>query len=254
MKKTLLLMSLLPIVISVNAQYPFDKFAKPDFKLYDSWKLIEKPDDKKIHLTVSIPNFYADSIRLTIQFTFNDSKQHTENILRIYSGNSTIQSFRHDVVDYMPNHISSYPLKIADLNGDNLLDIKIVYDYHSQGLHLSYRLIYLLQQKDGTFIKYSFDNMFEERLDFERDLDNDGTFEILSVTLVGIEGHNYWRFDVFQLDGENLVDANAKFDFPVFIQFLKKRNYTQTARDFSDGSDERAKDLNLIVDKGVILK
>jgi hypothetical protein len=254
MKKTLLLMSLLPIVISVNAQYPFDKFAKPDFKLYDSWKLIEKPDDKKIHLTVSIPNFYADSIRLTIQFTVDDSKQHTENILRIYKGKSTIQSFRYDVVDYMPNHISSYSVKVADLNGDNLLDLKIIYDYHSQGLHLRYRPIYLLQQKNETFIKYSFDNMFENRLDFERDLDNDGIFEILSVTLVGIDGHNYWRFDVFKLDGENLVDTNAKFDYPIFIQFLKKRNYRPVSGEFLGRAHEKAKDLNLIVDKGIMLK
>ena len=227
MRKILLLISILTIATSARGQYPFDKFDRPDFKSYNDWKLIEKKDENKIHQTVTIPRFYNDSISLTIQFTVDNSSEEAKNIIRIYKGKETIQSFRNDKVDYMPFYVSRHPIKVADLNGDSLLDIKVTYDYNSNGLSLSYRPIYLIQNDKGTFTKYSFDNMYEDRLDFERDFDNDGTFEIQSVQLVQNDNHSYWCFSVFKITNNGLVDISDKIDYPIFIQFLHKRNYKQ---------------------------
>jgi hypothetical protein len=227
LKRILFLTLTLAISTLVLAQYPFDKFAKPAFKEYNNWKLIDKQDEKKIHQTVTIADFYSVNTSLTIQFTIDNSTEKPENIIRIYKGNTTIQSFRNDVVDYMPNYIAAHPIKVADLNGDGLTDIKITYGYNSNGLSLSYRLIYLLQNTDGTFIKYSFDNMFEGRTDFERDLDADGKFEILAVKLVGINEHSYWCFTILKLEKSSITDQSATFDYPIFIQFLHQKNYKQ---------------------------
>jgi len=254
MTKILLLISSLTIVTSAWGQYPFDKFDRPNFKLYNDWKLIEKKEESKIHQTVTMPKFYADSVDLTIQFTVDNSSEETKNIIRIYRGKETIQSFRNDKVDYMPFYVSRHHIKVADLNGDSLLDVKVTYDYNSNGLSLSYRLIYLIQNNDKTFTKYSFDNMYEDRLDFERDFDGDGTFEIQSVQLVQSNNHSYWCFNVFQITGNGLVDISNDVDYPIFIQFLNKRNYKQADVKLDKLNANWTRDLDLITDLGAVLK
>ena len=254
MRKILLLISILTIATSARGQYPFDKFDRPNFKSYNDWKLIEKKDENKIHQTVTIPRFYNDSISLTIQFTVDNSSEEAKNIIRIYKGKETIQSFRNDKVDYMPFYVSRHPIKVADLNGDSLLDIKVTYDYNSNGLSLSYRPIYLIQNDKGTFTKYSFDNMYEDRLDFERDFDNDGTFEIQSVQLVQNDNHSYWCFSVIKITNNGLVDISDKIDYPIFIQFLHKRNYKQADVKLTKSNSNWTRDLELLTDKGTVLK
>jgi hypothetical protein len=253
MKKILLLILALIAITPGWGQYPFDRFKRPGFKSYNNWKLIEKENEKKIHQTVTIPKFFADSVALTIQFTIDNSDKVRKNIIRIYKGKKTIQSFRIDRVDYMPPYISAHPVKVADLNGDSLLDIKITYDYYSNGLSLSYRPIYLIQNDQGSFTKYSFDNMYEDRLDFERDFDNDGAFEIQSVQLFQENNHSYWRFNVFKITDAGLVDISDKVGYPIFIQFLKKRNHKQADIKLSR-PDDWSQELEIVTDKGVVIK
>lgn len=254
MKNILLLISVLTTTTLAWGQYPFDKFDRPNFRSYNDWKLIDKKDENKIHQTLTIPKFFIDSIALTIQFTVDNSTEETKNIIRIYKGKETIQSFKNDKVDYMPPYVSAHPIKVADLNGDSLLDIKITYDYYSNGLSLSYRPIYLIQNDKGLFTKYSFDNMYEDRLDFERDFDNDGTFEIQSVQLVQNNNHSYWGFTVFKITDQGLVDISDKIGYPIFIQFLNKRNYRQTDFKLTENNSNWTRDLDLVTDKGVVLK
>jgi hypothetical protein len=250
MTKILLLIFVLTYNIA-SGQYPFDKFAKPNFKLYKDWKAYDKTD--KMHETITVPNFYQDSSSLTIQFTLDKSKPKNENVIRIYKGKTAIQSFKSEPVDFYLSYASTYPIRVGDLNGDKLLDVKIIYDYHSNGLALSFRPIYLIQDENGFFKKYSFDNMFEDRVDLERDFDNDGKFEIQSVQLMFQSNHSYWRFQIFKIENTDLVDVSDKFGYPIFIQFLKKRNYkpTEIKRDNKSNS---TRDLNIVVDNGAVLK
>ena len=236
---------------TASGQYPFDKFAKPDFKLYNDWKAYDKTD--KMHETITVPNFYQDSSSLTIQFTLDKSKAKNQNVIRIYKDKTAIQSFRSELVDFYLSYASTYPIRVGDLNGDRLLDIKIIYDYHSNGLALSFRPIYLIQGEKGFFKKYSFDNMFEDRIDLERDLDSDGKFEIQSVRLVQQNNHSYWCFEIFQIEDSSLAAVSDKFHYPIFVQFLNKRNYKQADIKL-DRDANWTRDLNIVVDTGTVLK
>lgn len=250
MTRILLLIFVLTYNIA-SGQYPFDKFAKPDFKLYKDWKAYDKTD--KMHETITVPNFYQDSSSLTIQFTLDKSKTRNENVIRIYKGKTAIQSFRSEPVDFYLSYASTYPIRVGDLNGDKLLDVKIIYDYHSNGLALSFRPIYLIQNENGLFEKYSFDNMFEDRTDLERDFDNDGKFEIQSVQLVFQNNHSYWDFQILKMEDADLVDVSDKFNYPLFVQFLKKRNYKSTDIKLNNNSNSN-RDLNIVIDSGTVLK
>lgn len=251
MKNIFLLIYGLITTVCVKGQYPFDKYEKLNYKFYNDWKSYDMYDKKeKTHETITVPHFYNDSISLTIQFTYDKPK--TENIIRIYKGKETIQRFKKEPVDFYLYYVNSHPIRVADINGDGLLDLKIIYDYHTNGLSLSYRPIYLIQNKDETFTKISFDNMYEDRLDFERDFNNDKNFEILSVSLVGQDNHNYWSFGIFNFENGEFVDNSLKYGYPIFIQFLNKRNYKQTDRKIN--LEENQSISNLVIDTGEKIK
>ncbi|NOS94326.1 MAG: hypothetical protein HOP30_20625 [Cyclobacteriaceae bacterium] len=236
-----------------NAQYPFDQFESPPFKSYSNWKLFENKAENKIHQTITIPAFYADSSELTIQFTSDRSKKEAKNIIRNYKGKKTIQRFDSEEVDFLPFNTSRHPIKVADLNGDSLIDIKITYDYNTNGLSLSYRPIYLIQQENSTFIKYSFDNQYEDRIDFERDFDKDGTFEIQSVGMFGQNNHSYWIFQVYKITPSGLVEISERVSYPIFIQFLNKRNYKPADIKLTKFERDDIGNLKILTDKGTML-
>jgi hypothetical protein len=156
-------------------------------------------------------------------------------------------------VDFYLSYASTYPIRVGDLNGDKLLDVKIIYDYHSNGLALSFRPIYLIQDENGFFKKYSFDNMFEDRIDLERDFNSDGKFEIQSVRLIQQNNHSYWYFQIFQINDTDLMEVSSKFNYPILVQFLKKRNYKQADIKL-DNDANLTRDLNIVVDKGTVIK
>jgi len=248
-----LLFGALLLSSAVNAQYPFDSLPKPAWSLHNQWKTIEPKNDSKLHETITIPKFYNDSISLTLQFTMDKTNpDKVANILRVYKGNKVIQSFRNEIADYHPGYTSTYPIRVGDITGDGKKEIKIIYDYHSNGLGLSHRPIYLIQQDDGQFIKYSFYNSFVKRLDLERDFDHDGKFEIISVNLIGHNNHSYWQFDIFKIDTEKFNIDNEKYGYPIYVQFLHRDNFKPSSiKPKKDQSLHR--DLEVIVDTGTAI-
>lgn len=249
--RIILLLSLLTISTLASAQYPFDSLPKPGWSLHNRWKKIEPKDDNKLHETITVQKFYNDSASLTLQFTLDesDSTKQAVNILRIYKGNKVIQSFRNETASYYPGFASTFPIRVGDITGDGKKDIKIVYDYHGNGLGMGHRPIYLLQQENGRFIKYSFQNSFTKRLDLERDFDGDGKFEIISVRLMHYNAHNYWQFDVLKADGTKLTFENEKYGYPIFVQFLYRDNFKPAnIKPRKDQLSDR--ELEIIVDTG----
>lgn len=233
------------------AQYPFDTLPKPSWVFHNRWKTVENASQQKVHETITIPNFYPDSVSLTLQFTLESAGEVTVNILRIYKGNKIIQSFRNEKVDYYPGYTSSFPLRVGDITGDGRLDVKIIYDYHTNGLGLRHRPIYLLQQEDGRFIKYSFSNSFIKRLDMERDFDGDGTFEIISVDLLHYQSHSYWQFDILKPKNQQLINENKKYGYPLYVQFLHRDNFK--VAQINPVPDVTLRELEILVDSGTSL-
>lgn len=133
------------------------------------------------------------------------------------------------------NYIAPEPQTayVADYNGDSLNDIKIIIPGNGCcGAYNFYlRVIYLFQKKDGTFIKISFtDLMMLYKPRIERDIDSDGNFEIITQTFQHYGKHNYWLFNIYNFDGEKLVNVNSKHNYPIAIQLLYKDNYQPTKR------------------------
>lgn len=254
LNQTILFVAMLAISIAASAQYPFDSLPKPQWKLHNNWKKVEPKNDNKLHETITVPKFFNDSISLTLQFTLDESDTTKEavNVLRIYKGSKVIQSFRNEVASYYPGFASTFPIRVGDITGDGKKDIKIVYDYHGNGLGLGHRPIYLLQQDDGTFIKYSFQNSFVKRLDLERDFDGDGKFEIISVRLIYYNTHSYWQFDVMKADKGRLTLENEKYGYPLFVQFLYRDNFKPV--NIKPEKGEYHHDLEIIVDMGTAIK
>ena len=94
---------------------------------------------------------------------------------------------------------------------------------------LNVRVIYFYQNTNKNFTKVSFyDKMNENR--FERDLNSDGKFEIITMTLQGHQNHNYWLFNVYNYENGNLICVNDKIDYPIMIQFLYRENYAITTK------------------------
>jgi len=81
-------------------------------------------------------------------------------------------------------------LLFADFNADSLLDVKILWSDGGCGITgLNERVIYLIQQPENKFTKFSFLDMASS-MRLERDLNGEGNFEIITMTLNGYESHN----------------------------------------------------------------
>ena len=79
------------IFITCYGQYPFEKFAQPNYEEHDDWKLYDWMDTKQtINHTLTIDDFFVNET-LTIQLT-----SYSENIwdssIRIFRGKTQIQN------------------------------------------------------------------------------------------------------------------------------------------------------------------
>lgn len=211
------------------SQYPFDQYPKPEFTKHNNWQVWDRYEtEKKVHLTLEIDSFFAGGERLTIQTTVENAGGNEKNTIRLYKGSQVFQAFENEckIPGYYPSFINAFSVKSADLTGDGLTDFKIIYDYHSNGISASFRIMYFIQSKEGKFIRYSFDQMFEDKeIDTERDFDMDGDFELLHVSLQEFKGHSYWCFNILDFDEALIQNTSEKYDYPIFIQFKIRRNY-----------------------------
>jgi hypothetical protein len=222
--RILFFISLLTNATGVLAQYPFEKFTPIASQEFRNWKIYDKLDDKgKIDFTITISEFYADKDTLTVQLSSFKNKWDT-SFIRIFRNKQQIQKIFEPFGFY---HVFE-PARVLDVDGDGLKDIKIVASYGGTGLAmLNHRVIYLFQKYDGTFVKISYlDKMGDHWI--ERDLDNDGKFEIITMTLNRYQSHNYWTFNLYNFDNGKLVNKNEKFGYPIMTQFLRKPNYRVT--------------------------
>ncbi len=210
----------------LKGQEPFEKYPAISYTEYKDWKLYDKSEkEKKVYNTLTIPDFYENKDSITIQLTsFVDNWD--SSYVMIYKNKKQIQKF-FEPMGFSQSNVFE-PIRIADINGDGLTDLKILIPYMGNGTaSLNVRAIYLFQKSNGNFTKISFDDKMDGNRP-ERDFDGDKNYEIITMTLTGYENHSYWLYNLFDYNSTGLVNVNAKYDYPIMIQFLYRENYKIT--------------------------
>lgn len=209
-------------------QHCFEKYPTPTYTEYKNWKFYDWTETKQtINHTLTIDQFFNNEDSLTIQLTSFTSNWDSASVIRIFRNEKQIQRMTEPMF-FSTLNTGYEPIRIADINGDGLRDLKIITPYMGNGIAaLNVRVIYFFQTKDRKFIKISFaDKMSKNRL--ERDFDGDGNYEIITMNLTGYENHNYWTFNIFEYVGKSLKNVNDKDDYPIMVQFLHRENFDIT--------------------------
>ena len=227
MKKFNCIFFMIFFALSAKAQYPFELLDSIKYQKYSNWIKYDWSEKKKaVHHTLTIRDFYKNHDSLTIQLSsfINTSDS---SYIRIFRNKIQEQKLFEPMA--FPDVNFWNPLMVADFNGDSLKDLKLIIPYMGCGLAgMNMRIIYLFQTADGKFKKISFLDKLEDYNRVERDLDKDGNFEIITMTLQGYQGHNYWTFDLFNYVDGVLKNVDEKFNYPIMIQYLNKPNYKIT--------------------------
>lgn len=210
------------------AQYPYEKFPAPEYEEYRNWELYDWTETKQtVNHTLAIDQFFENGDTLIIQLTSFTSNWDNPSMIRIFRNKEQIQKLAEQMF-FSTLNTGFEPIYIADINGDGLKDIKIITPSMGCGIAgLNVKVIYLFQTEDSKFNKVSFtDKMIGNRA--ERDFDSDGKYEIITMSLNGHENHNYWTFNIFEYNGDQLINANYKDNYPIMVQFLYRENFQIT--------------------------
>jgi hypothetical protein len=209
------------ISLSVNAQFPFEKFKAVKYDTYE-WETHESK--YSVSHNLSIPDFYKKGGDMSIKILcFMKDKRKSE--ISIY-GLAKREKLYLDDIPFTSIGLDS--LRVTDINGDGLKDIKITSYYMGCGLaSLNARILYLFQKKNGKFTHISFDDMIGSNY-IERDFDGDSNFEILTMNLEWHREHSYWIFNIYNLKNDKLVNVNYKANYPIMIQYLYRDNFKIT--------------------------
>lgn len=239
MRTSLLLLLVLWTGI-LKGQCPFEKYPAIKYKEYDDWKIKDRTTEKEkyVQSTLTIPSFFNNSNSLTIQLTSFADHFWDNSIIRIFRNKIEIKKITENMFF---NPIGLDKVIIADINGDGLKDVKIISAYMGNGTaSMNVKVIYLFQRLDHSFNVISFDDKMSQNRP-ERDFDDDGNYEIITMNLVGYENHSYWVFNLFNYKDNELVNVNNKENYPIMIQYLLRDNYKVTNKI----SRKRMKDFEL---------
>jgi hypothetical protein len=242
-----ILLTLLSLISS--AQYPFEAFDSIHYDSFNNWvKYDWLTKNNSYHQTLTLKGFYQNQDSLTVRLSSFPYTNKDSSYIRIFRNKQQIQKI------FEPMRYLGYALMgaliVADFNNDSLQDLKLNASYMSCGLGMHSRIVYLLQTKDGTFKKISFDDNLEYDNRCERDFGKNGKFEIITMTLNNIDNHNYLTFDLFEFEHGELKNADDKFGYPIMIQLLNKPNYQMTKKI----SKERMKDFKLNIPRKIDFK
>ena len=206
------------------SQYPFEKFPPIKYKEYRHWKIDKKAminDNDIVAFYMVIPNFFGLE-NLTIRITTNHNKSNFSQI-RLLKGKRVIGKLQEKMFFSTLN--LSEPVRIANINGDSLKDIKLIVPYMGCGLASNnVRVIYLFQKPNNKFTKISYMDMSYPNIE-ERDINTDSNYEIITKTLRGYKDHNYWLFNLYNFKDSSFINVNEKFNYPIMVQYLYRRNY-----------------------------
>ena len=200
------------------AQYPFEKFKSPKYQTINFYKISSA---SQTTLSKTITSFFLDKTDLKLEIVSNF--ENTSRAILLLKHHKKTSRFTEQIIIHDLDHFF-----IVDRNGDGKKDIKIVSNYMGNGLAaLNVRVIYFIQNENNSFTKISFDDIMDlNRL--ERDINNDGSFEIITMTLQNYKNHNYWLFNAYNLENNTLKCVNQKVNFPMMVQYLTVDNFKPT--------------------------
>jgi hypothetical protein len=234
-KSLILLLSILLESIPAFAQYDFEKYPAIKYIKQRKWKIL-KTEKSQVLYSVCFPGFSINNDALTLKYTF--SADSGISVLKIYRNNKCIQKFAvpgSDFISMIDTVDMGEPIRIADINGDSLKDVKnFIPNLIRCGAYNDYaHVIYLFQNTNGKFTNISFNDGFYGGGDDiinrpERDFDGDGNYEIITETFTGVGDHNYWTFNLYNFKDGKLLNVNKKADYPIMYQLLYRMNYTIT--------------------------
>jgi len=208
-----------------KAQYPFETFSSIKFEKY--YQISPTTNfshiDTKGQYTIKITNFFNNNDSITLQFAHTENVDEDSSYLTLFRNGIKITNF----IDNLLFHYID-TVFVADINGDKLKDIKIIIPYNGCGIAaMNVKIIYLFQNPNNKFTYISFDDKIgNERL--ERDFDNDGNYEIITMDLLQYQSHSYWIFNLFCFINNDLINVNNKFNYPIMIQYLNRDNFEIT--------------------------
>jgi len=209
---------LFPILIF--GQYPFEKFKNPKYESFE-FKLIEKKN--VLEYSKNVTSFFKDKSDLEVTVNGNIENPQ-ETYIQVKTNLKSKKYF-----EQIPAQ-GTDGFYIADFNGDGKKDFKIVCFYMGSGLaSMNVRVIYFFQKENNEFTKISFDDKMDGNR-IERDLNGDGKFEIITMTLQEHKNHNYWLFNVYNFVNDKLICVNNKTNYPIMIQYLFRDNYKVTTK------------------------
>jgi hypothetical protein len=207
-------------------QYPFEQFPVPKSRRFSDWKQYDLMETKgRFHVTIALPLFFDNKDTLTIQLS--NYKSSADGVVRLFRNSNLVYMEKEPMFFF---HASSENVAAVDVNGDGLTDVKLLVSFAGTGsvASLSYRIIYIIQKPSGKFEKISFsDKVLTNKVD--RDFNQDGKLEIVTMELNEVDDHNYWTFNVYNFDRDSLVCVNEKFGYPIMFQYLFKPNYKQAS-------------------------
>ncbi len=202
-------------------QYPFERYPAPRYQSSGPWQLA-KPGavPPRVSATTAVRSG-GQSYHLR---AFNGRIPSDTFYVALSVGGVTKQFLE---PWYLLPESLTQPVRVADINGDGRMDLKLVVNALGAGaVRGLVRVVYLFGQPGGGFAKVSFLSFHNGP---ERDFDGDGNYEMVVRELVSYRGHSYWSFNVFHYSGGQLVNVSTRYGYPVLIQFLNKPNYQVTA-------------------------
>ena len=209
-------MLLLPIF--AFGQYPFEKYQSPKYTSLE-FKMTQK--ENVLEYSKTIESFFNDKSELEVTINGN-----TENSKDTYIEIKTKSKSKKYFEEIPAQGTDGF--YIADFNGDGKKDFKIVCFYMGSGLaSLNVRVLYFFQNENQSFTKISFDDKMDENR-LERDINGDGNFEIITMTLQEHKNHNYWLFNVYNFINNDLICVNVQRNYPIMIQYLFRDNFKET--------------------------
>ncbi|MBX7164509.1 MAG: hypothetical protein K1X49_12520 [Saprospiraceae bacterium] len=165
-----------------------------------------------------IPNFFGiEDLKVAIVQNITTDEDYGLPVrntnLSFYNADSLLFTFDEEFLHDEKISVLQDPMQMADINGDGLLDIKLIFRHWGSGrLNLFTRVYYLFQTPDHTFdafyVQYL---MLNGSNDAEYDIDCDGNFEIVTMSY-DLDCLIFRTFNY--LDGK-IVNVDEKFDYPL---------------------------------------
>ncbi len=214
------LLALLPF--RAAAQYPFERFPAVQYQSLGPWQLAGSAAKPPRATATATLRAGAAFYHLRV---FNE-RIPSDTFYVALSADGVTRQFLEPW--YLLPESFAQPVRAADINGDGLIDLKLVINAAGGGgVRGLVRLVYLFGRPGGEFAKVSFLSFHDGP---ERDFDGDGNCEMVVRELVSYRGHSYWSFNVFRYQGGRLVNVSPRYGYPILIQFLNKPNYQVSPR------------------------